>query len=107
MVIATIITVSLVVSLFTTVFVFVMTRKLAIKGQHELELFEMKRKLAMKTIELEIERARPISSPSSASDVLDDKTKALVRLAVSNPEKQEAESAAMLVCKRLKERIDG
>lgn len=38
---------------------------------------------------------------------LDDKTKSLVRLAVGNPEKNEGAAAALLVCKRLKERMDG
>lgn len=37
--------------------------------------------------------------------VLDDKTKSLVRLAVDNPEKNEGAAAALLVCKRLKERM--
>lgn len=36
---------------------------------------------------------------------LDDKTKSLVRLAVGNSEKNEAAAAALLVCKRLKERM--
>ena len=86
--------------------------QIAIKG--ESELLETKRQLATKIIELEIERAKkatvvhvPMSTRMSVNSVLDDKTIALVRLAVSNPEKREGESAAMIVCKRLKERIDG
>lgn len=38
---------------------------------------------------------------------LDDKTKSLIRLAVGNPEQNEGAAAALLVCKRLKERMDG
>ena len=37
---------------------------------------------------------------------LDDQTKALVRLATSNPNEHEKHAAAMLVCKRLREKID-
>jgi hypothetical protein len=37
---------------------------------------------------------------------LDDQTKALVRLATSNPNEHEKHAAAMLVCKRLREKLD-
>jgi hypothetical protein len=37
---------------------------------------------------------------------LDDKTKSLVRLAVSNTEEHEQHAAAMLACRRLMERMD-
>lgn len=40
-----------------------------------------------------------------ASALLDDKTKSLVRLAVSNSEEHEQHAAAMLVCRRLMERM--
>jgi hypothetical protein len=86
-------------------FVFVSKRYLRwmkVAIQNEVELQDVNHKLAMKTIELEIHRSR-----IAKKNVLDGKTKALIRLAVSNPEKLEGESAAMLVCKRLKEKIDG
>lgn len=44
--------------------------------------------------------------PNAPSPMLDDQTKALVRLATSNPNENEQRSAAMLVCKRLREKID-
>jgi hypothetical protein len=45
--------------------------------------------------------------PGGGKVVLDDKTKSLVRLAVDNPEENEGAAAALLVCKRLKERMGG
>jgi len=83
---------------------------------YQRELLDTKRKLAVKIAELENERIKntsvayvpfAVSVRETISTVLDDRTKALVRLAVSNPEKQEGESAAMIVCKRIKEKIDG
>lgn len=40
-----------------------------------------------------------------APPLLDDKTKSLVRLAISNSEEHEQHAAAMLVCRRLMERM--
>lgn len=42
----------------------------------------------------------------SLPTALDDQTKALVRLATSNPNEHEKHAAAMLVCKRLREKLD-
>ena len=52
-------------------------------------------------------RKFPVSISVAAKDgtVLDDKTVALVRLAVNNPEKNEGANAAMLAGKRLAEKI--
>ncbi len=47
-----------------------------------------------------------VSSSAASSPVIDDQTKALVRLATSNPNEHEQHAAAMLVCKRLRGKID-
>jgi hypothetical protein len=52
---------------------------------------------------LKLER---MSRNQTLRQTLDDKTKSLVRLAVANPEKNEAAAAALLVCRRLKKAID-
>jgi|SRR5271163_3878291 len=62
--------------------------------------------------ELEAERVKKslvihVRDPSSVGVVLDDQLKGLVRLAVSNPEPEERATAASIVCKRLKEMVDG
>ena len=74
------------------------------------EHMETKRQLAIKIVELEIERAKKsmvVHVPAPARFALDDQTKALVRLALLNPSEHERQSAALIVCKRLKEKIDG
>ena len=48
---------------------------------------------------------RSVFSPADGNSVLDDKTKSLVRLAVDNPNPNEGAAAALLVCKRIKERM--
>lgn len=115
--VAAIVIFSLITSFITIMFVWSAKRSLTwmeMSLRSVRELSETKRKLAVTIVELEIERAKkamvvhvPISSRMSVNDVLDDKTKGLIRLAVSNPEKREGENAAMIVCKRLKEKIDG
>lgn len=53
--------------------------------------------------ECELQRAKRGGGSPTA---LDDQTKALVRLATSNPNEHEKHAAAMLVCKRLREKLD-
>ena len=40
------------------------------------------------------------------TETIDDKTQSLIRLAVSNPEKNEGSTAALVACKRLKKALD-
>jgi len=54
-------------------------------------------------LECDLEMAR---RGGSARLALDDQTMALVRLATSNPNEHEKHAAALLVCKRLREKID-
>lgn len=91
-----------------------MMKWMEIAVTYQRELLETKRMLANAQTALEIERALRknslaihVATPAPLSSLLDDRTKGLIRLAVLNPEKLEGESAAMIVCKRLKEKIDG
>ncbi len=62
---------------------------------------------------LDEERIKPKFTPIYTADpyakgiVLDEQTKSLVRLAVANPNDNERQSAALIVCERLKGKIDG
>jgi len=57
------------------------------------------------------EQAKPKFTPIYMADPsvlrLDDQLKGLVRLAVSNPNENERRNAALIVCERLKGKIDG
>lgn len=57
-------------------------------------------------LECELQRIIATRTPPASAPALDDQTKALVRLATSNPNEHERNAAALLVCKRLREKID-
>jgi hypothetical protein len=78
------------------------------KGMREMERASYLEKIfAAETRAAQIAARVPIARQTIYVPGLDDKTKSLVRLAVDNPEKNEGTAAALLVCKRLKERMDG
>jgi hypothetical protein len=67
--------------------------------EQQIEIFCLQTKLSEVQIRLALrEKQKGVQ--------LDEQTKGLIRLAVSNPSPSEASAAAFIVCKRLKERID-
>jgi hypothetical protein len=108
-VVAVIVVCSFITGMTTFMFVWSTRRMLAWSEkaiQNQRELIEAKRQLAIKVVELEVERARKSMGMSASANALDEKTKALVRLAVSNPSEHERQNAALIACKRLKDQID-
>ena len=67
----------------------------------KLSLTEAALKLALSDLFSE----RRVKKDADSGFLLDDKTASLVRLAISNSEEHEQHAAAMLVCRRLMERI--
>jgi hypothetical protein len=67
--------------------------------QQGLEIFCLQTKLAETQVKLALKEKKEGLQ-------LDEQTKGLIRLAISNPSPSEASAAAFIVCKRLKEKID-
>lgn len=63
-----------------------------------LEIFTLQAKLATAEVKLALKEEKGLQ--------LDEQTKGLIRLAVSNPSPSEASAAAFIVCRRLKEKSD-
>jgi hypothetical protein len=67
-----------------------------------LEIFTLQAKLAAAEVKLAFKE----EDKKGSMLLLDEQTKGLIRLAISNPSPSEASAAAFIVCKRLKEKLD-
>ena len=88
-------------------------RRLMVWNKHVDEIIARNKELGRENFNLQVKlAAAEVKLAFKEEDkkgsmlLLDEQTKGLIRLAISNPSSSEASAAAHIVCRRLKEKID-